>query len=258
MQFLQFASLQNISGLCHAVTTRNGSGGPYNALNLAYHVGDDAEHVSENRRRLAEKLGYDATRLIAAQQVHGVRSQIVTEADAGCGAFAWDSALPDCDAIIVQASQIPVLIQVADCAPLLVVDTRNHVLSVIHVGWRGAAEEVTSRTLAQMESAFGTNGAGVKIGAGPCLCNDCFEIGVEVADAASEMAPEAVLRRGEWHKPHLDLRLLLRSDLEKFGVLPQNIEVMPHCPRCQNDLLFSHRGQNGTAGRFGIVAWWEN
>jgi copper oxidase (laccase) domain-containing protein len=32
---------------------------------------------------------------------------------------------------------------------------------------------------------------------------------------------------------------------------------MPQCPRCENETFFSHRGQNGKAGRFGVVAWWE-
>jgi copper oxidase (laccase) domain-containing protein len=32
---------------------------------------------------------------------------------------------------------------------------------------------------------------------------------------------------------------------------------MNRCPRCENETFFSHRAQNGKAGRFGLVAWWE-
>ncbi len=256
MQFLRFDSLSCIPNLRHAVTTRGGANGPYDALNLAYHVGDDAARVTENRRAVAEILGYDAARLVAAQQVHGSKVEFIFQE--GRGAFDWDSAVPDCDALIVQAPRVPILIQVADCAPILLVDPKNHVLAVVHAGWRGAVANIASQTLAKMQSAFGTSAGDVLVGIGPTLCVFCFEIGEEVAQAARATAPDAVLLGDESRqKPNLDLRLLLRRDLEDWGVLPQNIEVMPHCPRCANGLLFSHRGQNGTAGRFGLVAWWE-
>ena len=258
MQFLRFDSLQNVAGLHHAITTRAGAGDePYNNLNLAYHVGDDAGRVTENRKKLAAELGYDAARLVAAQQVHSNSSHIITEADAGRGAFDWDSALVDCDALIVQEPGVPVLIQVADCAPILLVDPKNHVLAVIHAGWRGAVAQVTSQALAKMQSKFSTRVEDVKAGIGPCLCVNCFEVGPEVVEAAQEIAPEAVLQCDKWDKPHLDLRLLIQCDLKNTNVPPEDIEIMPHCPRCQNDLFFSHRGQNGTAGRFGLVGWWE-
>jgi len=258
MQFLRFASLTNVPGLRHAVTTRGGTGhGPYDALNLAYHVGDDPARVTENRLRLAKELGYDAASLVAAQQPHKWRASFVGKHYVGRGAFDWDSALPHSDAMILQMSQVPVLVQVADCAPLLIVDEEKHTLAVVHAGWRGAVEGIASEVVSRMWMTFGAREERLKVGIGPCLCTDCFEIGEEVAEAERVVVLDAVVRRDEWDKPHLDLRLLLRRDLEAFGVSPQNIEVMPHCPRCMNDLFFSHRAQGGTAGRFGLVAWWQ-
>lgn len=258
MNFLQFDSLYNIPGLRHAITTRGGScAGPYNALNLAYHVGDDAERVTQKRKKLAEELGYEATRLVAAQQVHGANSNLVLEADAGRGAFGWNDAIPNCDALIVNEPQLPVLIQVADCAPILLVDPESRTLAVVHAGWRGAVGNVAAEAVNMIFLEHLTHYSQFKAGIGPCLCVDCFEIGPEVIEAAQKVAPEAVIQRSDWQKPHLDLRLLIQRDLESLGVPTENIEVMPHCPRCNNDLFFSHRGQNGTAGRFGLVAWWE-
>lgn len=258
MQFFQFDSLKNISGLRHAITTRGGSyAGPYDDLNLAYHVGDDAEHVTKNRRRLAEELGYDASRLVAAQQVHGANSQLVIEAHAGRGAFGWNNSIPNCDALVVDEPNLPVLIQVADCAPVLLVDPESRTLAVIHAGWRGAVASVAAKAVNMIFLEHLTHYSQFKAVIGPCLCVNCFEIGPEVVEAAQKIAPESIIHRSDWQKPHLDLRLLIQRDLENNGFRPENIEVMPHCPRCQNDLFFSHRGQNGTAGRFGLVAWWE-
>jgi len=259
--FSGFSSLAHAPGLRHAITMRCGgvSEGAYTSLNLGYHVGDDAAHVTQNRRRVADALGYKAETLVAAQQVHGAHSRVVEAGATGSGALDWESALRETDALIVQDLQIPLLILVADCAPLLLVDSRQHVLAVVHAGWRGAVAGVASRTVLRMQREFSSQPGDIHAGIGPCLCSDCFEIGVEVAEAAA-MAPEAVIpvapERGQM-KPHLDLRALLRHDLEDAGVLPERIETLPPCPRCLNNQFFSHRGQNGTAGRFGLVAWWE-
>jgi hypothetical protein len=259
MQFLQFDSLKDIPGLRHAITTRGGScAGPYHDLNLAYHVGDDAERVTANRKKLAAELGYEAASLVAAQQVHRLRVQFVSELETGRGAFDWGSAIPDCDILIVEkVDSVPALIQVADCAPIILVDEHDPAFALIHAGWRGATAKIASLTAAQMRVRCYTDWELLHVGIGPCLCANCFEVGPEVVEAAQKIAPESIIQRSDWQKPHLDLRLLIQRDLENNGFCPENIEIMPHCPRCQNDLFFSHRGQNSKAGRFGLVAWWE-
>lgn len=259
MNLLRFSSFDSVSGLRHAVSTRaNGSSrAPYDSLNLGFHVGDDAARVRENRRLLAGFAGFEAQHSVAAQQTHGASSQVVDVQDRGRGALDWDSAFPASDALIVQQTQIPVLILVADCAPLLFVDARHHVLAVVHAGWRGAVARIAGQTVARMQSEFDSQPSDIQVGIGPCLCTHCFEIGVEVAQQAEPFGPCIVKSDEPQSKPHLDLRLLLRLDLQHAGVQPQNIEEMLHCPRCEMQTLFSHRGESGKTGRFALVAWWE-
>ncbi|HEX8236211.1 MAG TPA: peptidoglycan editing factor PgeF [Abditibacteriaceae bacterium] len=254
---LQFASLQLVTGLRHAVTTRYGgcSSTPYSSLNLGYHVNDDAARVNHNRIVLADTLGYDATQLVAAQQVHGAQATIIDANSRGRGALDWDSALPETDALIVAQSNVPVLILVADCAPLLIVDAAHQVLAVVHAGWRGAVSRIASQTVQKMQRTFGSQPQQVQVGIGPCLCADCFEIGNEVTTAAQAIDASCIV--SGVGKPHLDLGMLLRSDLQAVGVLDTNIELMPHCLRCDTQTFFSHRGEQGRTGRFGLVAWWE-
>lgn len=255
MKFLQFgAAFQSIPGLNHFITTREGgvSSGAYSGLNLAFHVADEQGDVQQNRRLLAEALGYNAGGLIAAQQVHGTNAAIITAQQRGRGAFDWDSALPDCDALIVGETGVPVLIQVADCAPILLVDPRRRVLAVVHAGWRGAVGRIASQTLRKMQQEFGAVADDVLCGIGPCLCPACFEVGEEVAT----QAPASCVVEG-YEKPHLDLAAVIRHDLMENGVPQGQIEIMSSCPQCENQTLFSHRGQKGKAGRFGLVAWWE-
>lgn len=228
--------------------------GPYDSFNLAFHVGDDVEHVCANRRALGETLGFDATMLSAAQQTHETRAQIIAAESRGQGALDWESAHQQTDALITADHQTPLLILVADCAPLLLVDASAHILAVVHAGWRGAVARIVSQTIEEMKT-LGAEPERIQIGIGPHLCTSCFEVGEEVALAAASVAPDAVVQGAA--KPYVDLSAVLKSDALRGGAREPNIEAMNLCPRCENETFFSHRGQNGSAGRFGLVAWWE-
>ncbi len=252
MRLFQFPTLSDIPHFRHAITTRDGgfSGGDFAGLNLAFHVGDDAAIVRRNRRALAAQLGFDAETLVAAKQVHGAHCVIVTRTDAGRGALDWESALSDTDAMVTTEVGLPLLILVADCAPILLVEPNARVLAVVHAGWRGAVAGVASGAVKAMQS-LGAQPAEIRAGIGPCLCARNLEVGDEVA---ALVADKTVLEAcGE--KFLLDLRALVRRDLQTVGV--KQIETLDVCPKDEGETFFSHRGQNGEAGRFGIVAWWD-
>lgn len=255
--FDQFPELATLPGLCHVISTRDGgvSEGDFSSLNLGYHVGDDPLRVSENRRRLAEAAGYTADSLVAAQQVHGVNLAWVGAAERGRGAFSWESALPDTDGLIVAEPRVPIAIQVADCAPVLLVDPRQRVLAVVHAGWRGALGRIASAAARQMIARAGTDPRDLLVGIGPALCPACLEVGPEVGAAVEQaFGPQVIVSGGI--KPHLDLATMLTADLACLGVTAQQIIRHPHCTRCHNVRFFSHRGQSNHAGRLTLVAWW--
>ncbi|PQV65121.1 hypothetical protein B1R32_102128 [Abditibacterium utsteinense] len=255
MQLLQFQSLKEIPNLHHAVTTRDGgiSSGEYASLNLAFHVGDEPEKVRENRRILSRELGFEIENLVAAQQVHGDGVRIVSTKNQGSGARDFQSAIPNTDALITDKKNLPLLILVADCAPILLVDPKNQVLAVVHAGWRGALAKIASKTVLKMHSNFGSAPEDILAGIGPCLSTENLEIGFEVAAQIEAVDANAIVSGFE--KPHLDLRGLIERDLQSAGIIPQKMETMLFCTK-DDARFFSHRGQNGVTGRFGIVAWW--
>lgn len=259
MQFEQFASLRHVPGLRHAITTRHGgvSSAPFSSLNLGLHVGDEALQVLLNRRLAAQALGFDEGASVWAQQVHGTDARIVTPENRGRGAFDYSDALPQTDALVCDSSNTPAWILVADCAPLLLVDSGRQVLGVVHAGWRGALGQISWHTISRMSAEFGTEAEEVLAGIGPCLCVNCLEVGEEVALEAERVGAEACIVRQGFDKPHLDLRRALLDDLTASGVRRERIEVLDECPKCLSEKYFSHRGEGGKAGRFGLVAWWE-
>ncbi|MBW3637568.1 MAG: polyphenol oxidase family protein [Armatimonadetes bacterium] len=257
MQLLEFSSLRAVPNLRHAVTTRDSgvSSGAYASPNLAFHVGDEAEKVIENRRLLASELGFDVEKLVGAQQVHGNRIGFVTASQAGRGALDSTSALPETDALITIEKNLPLLTLVADCAPILLANPKKQVLAVVHAGWRGALAGIAGKVVRTLQNEFGSAPNDIVAGIGPCLSVENFEIGPEVAAQIEPLDKEAIV--SGWDKPHLDLRGLLDRDLQRAGVRPRFIETMQICPKADNVRFFSHRGQNGLAGRFGLVAWWQ-
>lgn len=259
MQLLQFSTLKSVAGLHHAITTREGgvSKAGFESLNLAFHVGDDEIRVRRNRCILAARMDYDPETLVAAKQIHQSRTHLVFSDIAGRGALDSD-AIPDTDALVTKEKNLPLLILVADCAPILIVDPEERVLAVVHAGWRGALAGIAGKTVAKMRHDFGSRPNDILVGIGPCLSVENFEIGPEVAAEVEKVDARAVV--AGWEKPHLDLRALIGRDLQRAGVLETNIEIMPFCTK--DDARFfshreSHRGQNGVAGRFGVVAWFS-
>ena len=49
-------------------------------------------------------------------------------------------------------------------------------------------------------------------------------------------------------KFHIDLKRIIRHDLEMSGVSPQNISDMGLCTKCHKDVFYSHRGHHGKRG----------
>ena len=97
-----------LDGIEIRVSTREGgvSPSPYDSLNLADHVGDKAESVDENRRRLAEALPGHAVCWL--NQVHGVSA---VEAAPG--------VVPDADAHWTASRNLPLAVLTADCLPVV-------------------------------------------------------------------------------------------------------------------------------------------
>ena len=85
--------------------------------NLAYHVKDLKENVDKNRKNLSLKLGYENKDLVYMNQIHGNNVVIVDENS--------PKLIEDCDAIITSSKNLPLMVMVADCIPILMYDEKK-------------------------------------------------------------------------------------------------------------------------------------
>ena len=244
-------------GAAVAVTTRRGgvSRHPYDTLNLGLHVGDRPEDVAANRARAAAAFGVNLETMVFARQVHGAAAALVGTADGGRGSLAEDDAVPDADILVTASSGITLVILVADCVPLALVDPAAHVLAAVHAGWRGTAAGVVPRALRTMEEQ-GARAERVRAFLGPAVAPEDYQVSDVVHRALSEAARPARLSAavarpdgpGHWR---VDLGAANRQQLIGSGVHPEHI--FDCGTTTADDALFSDRAKR-PCGRFALLA----
>lgn len=238
MLFLRPGIFSSCPALIAAQSTRHGgvSPPPYNTLNLGWNTGDSPENTAENRRRFAAAVGFDPDSLTYSKQVHGVEVLHALRP----GLYAGY------DALITQQPGLVLAVGVADCAPVLVYDTRHRAVAAIHAGWRGMAGEIIFRTLTQMQDLFGTSGPDCLAYIGPCIDACAFEVGAEVAAQFSEAHKRFDPASGKYL---IDLQRAGAAQMRDFGLPELQVEISPHSTVRDNADFFSYRLEKGETGR---------
>lgn len=233
------------AGLTAVMTTRSGGAslGAYASMNLGDHVGDDPYAVQENRQRLAQALGSDATYL---RQVHGTRVHVLS----GDGRAVQDDLLEG-DASISLHPGRACAVLVADCLPVLLATQRGDAVAAAHAGWRGLAAGVLARTVSTLCERSACEPASLWAWLGPCIGAQSFEVGEEVRQAFAEgdHDPRVVAacfkpgpRAPRWMA---DLQGLAQGQLHHLGV--QCVHVEQACT-VLDSRFFSFR-RDGVSGR---------
>lgn len=237
-----------------AVSTRLGgvSEGYVGTMNMSTTRGDDPKAVEENHRLFSDAVGYDSKRLVMSDQIHETTVIRVYEEDAGAGVLRRGV-----DGLMTDVKKLPLMTFYADCVPLMIYDTKNHVIAMSHSGWRGTVARIGEITLKRMKEEYGTDPIDVRVAIGPSICQDCYEVDKTLLDAFYESFSEA---SRDWFKPSvnedhfmLDLQSACRYTLIRAGVKKENIAMPDLCTCCNPDFLFSHRASHGKRGNLSVV-----
>ena len=183
---------------------------------------------------------------LSVKQVHGTEALVVDRSLVHTDRFVggWDALVTDQPGIMVA-------VRTADCVPVLIHDPKRHVVAAVHAGWRGAVAGIVPKTLALLESRFGSCPGHVRISIGPSAGACCYEVDEPVLDRLSQEFPDwakVVRRRGDG-KAHLDLKALVKEQAQALGAHTKSITTVNLCTICHEDLFFSYRREgkvNGT------------
>lgn len=243
--------LQAVPGLVHGVFTRHGgvSRPPYATLNAAFGNGDSPEAVSENLRRIASWL--DLNLVVATPQVHGTQVLVVDEAflharpqKTANGFFLMVG--PQADAMVTACVGVGLLIRIADCQAVFLMDPVRRVVANVHCGWRGSVGNILAETVRVMRTGFGTRPEDLLAAISPSLGPCCAEF----RHFTREIPPH--LWGFQVRPTYFDFWSISRHQLTACGVRPENIHAAQVCTVCHRDTYFSYRGEK-TKGRMAAV-----
>lgn len=256
-EYLTFPLFEDIGLVRHLVSTRLGgvSSGIFSSMNLSYTRGDDKEAVDENYRRIAAILGCDVSDMVCSDQTHTTNVRVVNECDRGKG-IVRPKDYTDVDGLITNVEGIVLATFYADCVPLFFIDVKNRAVGLSHSGWRGTVGRMGQITVEAMHREYGTRPEDVFAAIGPSICQDCYEVSEDVADAfrkefsKGRQSDEILLSKGNG-KYQLNLWRANQIILEEAGIAPPKIQVTDICTCCNPDYLFSHRASQGKRGNLG-------
>ena len=221
-----------------AVTERAGgvSAGPYAALNLGAHVGDDPGDVTANRARLAAALDVVPGQLVVMDQCHGAQVAVVDAAP---------QHPPRADALVTTTPDLALLALVADCTPVLLWDEDGPAIAAVHAGRPGLVAGVVPAAVSTLRDLGARR---LRAIVGPAVCGRCYEVPADMCTTAASLVPAA--RTVTWAgTPALDIAAGVVAQLDSMGV--ELAHWVCGCAR-EDERLFSHR-RSGVTGRFAGV-----
>lgn len=205
--------------------------------NLAYHVGDEKTNVDKNREALALKYNYDYKELVSMNQTHGNNVEIITKDS--------KKIIDDCDALITNVKDIPLMVMVADCIPILLHDEKKGVIASIHAGRNSTFLRIVEVVINKMKENFGTNPLDIKAILGPSIQKCCYEVSSELVNIVkTSFGSQFVKGR------NIDLQGINKAILEENKV--EKIDVSIICTKCTSKVHYSYR-KNPKTGRFAGV-----
>lgn len=255
LPLLRFPLLDETGIVENAFTTREGgvSEGIFESLNLSFTRGDDPDAVKENYRRIAAVFGKEVSDIVCSDQTHTTNVRRVDRTYGGCGVIK-DRPYTDVDGLVTDEPGLILATFYADCVPLYFVDPVHKAIGLSHSGWRGTVERMGLATLDKMKAEFGTDPADVYAAIGPSICQDCYEVSEDVADAFTEAfaghEEEILIDKGNG-KYQLDLWKANEIVMMDAGVKREHLAVTNICTCCNERLLFSHRASKGKRGNLG-------
>lgn len=244
LRYFQFESFQ-FDWLDHGVFTRQGgvSQGHLASLNVGANVGDNPSNILENKNRIYQAMDRDPGSSFDLWQVHSADVLVANGPRQG-------EPYPKADGVVSTSKDVTLSMRFADCVPIMLVDPDKKVIAMVHAGWKGTVRGTAQAAVTKLVETFKSEPDKLIAGIGPAIRRHHYPVGIEVIKAFRQSygagADDFIEQAGGQF--HLDLAGANRSVLESMGI--SNIEDCGLCTACDLEDWYSHRGQDGQAGRF--------
>ena len=206
--------------------------------NLAFHVEDNEINVIKNRKNLALKLGYNYEDLVYMNQIHSANIIVVDENS--------PKLVDNCDSIITRSKNLPLMVMVADCIPILMFDDKQGIIAAIHAGRNSTFLEISKKTAEVFIEKFSSNPEDINVVFGASIQKCCYEVSEDLSKIVENSFGKEFVETN-----YIDLQGINKKQLNDLGI--KNIEISNICTKCGDKSYFSYRKDKKT-GRFaGII-----
>ena len=192
-------------------------------------VSFQAEDAFKNRQQIADELSIDIQRMVFPHQVHSANVCCIGEESAGCGVMDDDTSVHESDGLLTDVKGLCLVIQTADCIPVLLSDEVAGVVGAIHAGWRGTVAGVVRRAIEIMIKRYHCKPENIHAITGPGIGPCCFETS---EDIANQIGREFVRNYSNEGRPMVNLPLANVSQMLAMGLKHANIVVSGICTCC--------------------------
>jgi YfiH family protein len=208
--------------------------------NLSRNAAQHQREAINNQNRFYSQLGINPNRIAAANQIHSSNITVVDN----------PGIYKNTDAFITNKPNLFLTISVADCAAVMIYDPVSKSVANIHSGWRGTLNNITGKTISEMNKYFGSNPNDFIVYISPSISKNNFEVNQDVADLFPNLYKEKKLNSNG--KYLIDLKKMIYVSLINEGVLKDNIEISDFCT-FESPFLHSYRRDKAQSGRMFAV-----
>ncbi|MDF2536935.1 MAG: pgeF [Bacillales bacterium] len=221
---------QNDASLLAGFTSKNAIDGfgQETMLNLGLHVGDNHQHVVNNRHFIAHEISIPLHKWVGSQQTHGCRIKKVSLSEAGLGSEFYEEAIKDTDGLYSAQPGILLTQFFADCVPIFFRHKNSKMIGIAHAGWKGTTLGIAGEMIRIWQEQEGILPSEVEVVIGPCICKKCYQVDEKVIQATENLlGDEAAFAytKLDSNQFNLDLKKINELALLKNGVLFENIYV---------------------------------
>ena len=190
----------------------------YKILNCVPDSSDNKNNISKNLSKTKKEIKSNPTKIILLNQIHSNKfCYIDKKTKINNSKFTGD-------ALITSRSNTPIGVLTADCAPILMFDSKNKIIAAIHAGWKGAYKGILKKVLKFMIQK-GCSNENITAVIGPCISLKNYEVKKDfIKRFVKKDIKNKVFFKKIGNKNYFNLSAYIANQLKSFGI--KKIEVI--------------------------------
>ena len=142
------------------------------------------------------------------------------------------------DAVINHKQRCCLTMKVADCFPIIIIDNKNRVYSLIHGGWKPLFQNILELTVQDMQYKYKLNPKDLSVWIGPGIRSCCYQSKTKPIQADLLNWQKSIKKiKNHWQ---INLVSFIKDELERLNLQKDKIIDSEICTCCESDKFFSH------------------